>query len=135
MESIDKQKLTYFQCKNQSGNIQPGKKHEIVFEFTPRELGNFEEFYLFSSDQSTVKTAFLIAGMCREPRVYFKQCHVIIDPTILFQPKSTTVALKNEDDIQLTYAFEKVTLINNNQHLDVNPIKGIIFPKSETNIE
>lgn len=114
-----------------------GKKSEITFTFKSQEFGNFEEFYMFQIVDQKINVPFLLAGKCRQPNVYFTESHISMKPTILKVQSSTTIVLRNDEDIELSFKFHKDSFLNENQDqiLDILPRKGKLSPDSDQIIE
>ncbi|XP_074027129.1 hydrocephalus-inducing protein homolog isoform X2 [Leptinotarsa decemlineata] len=129
-------RFTYFQCLTPSGCIQPGKKFDLIFNFTPQELGIFEERFVFSVDLNDFNAHIFVVGKCREPNIYFTKAHIDISATLWKRQSEETVILKNEEEMEFGFKFLKSSFYSEDheQHLTVLPVSEIVPPKSEVAI-
>jgi len=72
-----------FKCVNPKGLILSGKKSEMVFEYTPDNIGEHESRWLFKIPTENIQQYFLVVGRVNEPNVLFESGKVRFGPLLL----------------------------------------------------
>jgi len=72
-----------FKCVNPKGLILSGKKSEMVFEYTPDNIGEHESRWLFKIPSENIQQYFLVVGRVNEPNVLFESGKVRFGPLLL----------------------------------------------------
>jgi hypothetical protein len=70
-------------CLVSKGTIHSGRKVEIVFEFTPKNISLVESFYLFIVPEQNIKVHLLLVGTVHEPEVKLDRTHVNFNALLL----------------------------------------------------
>ncbi|KAM6380940.1 hydrocephalus-inducing protein-like [Pluvialis apricaria] len=65
-----------FFCLTERGQIQPGKKAEMKFEFIARHLDITESFWVFTIPEQSISVPFLLVGNTTDPLVTLDRSHL-----------------------------------------------------------
>lgn len=125
--------LSCYHCHTPNGVIPKGKAIEIIFSFIPQEMGVFEEFYYFQIPAHQIKVTFLMAGIAREPRVYFESMNLDLPPTIVGIAVSKTILIKNEEKEAYNFKFGKMPM--KSECISMEPLTGCLIPNQNFPIE
>src|SRR5690606_24183947 len=58
-----------FKCLTTKGVILSGKKFEMVFEYTPDNVGEHESYWTFKVNAEKISQHFMVVGRVNEPNV------------------------------------------------------------------
>lgn len=72
-----------FKCITPKGLILSGKKSEMVFEYTPDQVGEHKSRWLFKIPDQNIVQHFLIVGRVNEPNVLFEYGKIKFGPLLL----------------------------------------------------
>jgi hydrocephalus-inducing protein len=72
-----------FKCLAQRGVILSGKKAEMVFEYTPDNVGEHESHWIFRIPAENIVQHFLVVGRVNEPNVLFETGKIKFGPLLL----------------------------------------------------
>ncbi|XP_009959663.1 PREDICTED: hydrocephalus-inducing protein-like, partial [Leptosomus discolor] len=77
-----------FFCLTERGQIQPGKKAEMKFEFIPQHLDITESFWVFTIPEQSISVPFLLVGNTTDPLVTLDRSHLNFHLvlTVVFTP-------------------------------------------------
>ena len=129
-----------FRCATPKGLMLPGKKCEMVFEFTPQNVELQESFWHFTIPQHNLTEIFLFVGTTTEPNVVLDRGSVNFN-TLLFGSKTThTVYLLNHEHIPFNFSFDRATYDFSGQTgersaLAIHPPTGVIAPNDQLAVE
>lgn len=100
-------------------------------------MGNFEEYFMFTLQEEEFTETLLLAGRCREPKVFFTEAHITMNPTVLGVESTSEVMLRNEEKVPLNFTFSADSLFCRDfeQQLQVVPMIGSIMPETEQKIK
>lgn len=84
-----------FKCINQKGVILSGKKFEMLFEYTPDNVGEHESYWLFKIPSEKIVQHFMVVGRVNEPNVLFETGKIKFGPLLLDGKNSETVNIIN----------------------------------------
>lgn len=127
-----------FRCMTQKGVILSGKKFEMVFEYTPDNVGEHESFWRFAIKQENIKQEFLIVGRVIEPNVLLGTGKIKFNPLLLDGKNRETVSIINQEQIPFSFNFSKESVKGSPDYGDslvVNPISGVVPAQGSIPIE
>jgi hydrocephalus-inducing protein len=131
-----------FRCTSTKGMMVAGKKTEMVFEYTPSEVGLHESFWQFRIPSQGITQLFLIVGSVVEPNVTLDRSRIQFQPVLLGRSATETVHLVNHEHIPFNFNFDRASfdtgaLVGGSKKptIDVNPVSGTIPPNGRKAIE
>uniref|UniRef100_A0A669QXT0 HYDIN axonemal central pair apparatus protein n=1 Tax=Phasianus colchicus TaxID=9054 RepID=A0A669QXT0_PHACC len=121
-----------FFCLTERGQIQPGKKAEIKFEFIPRHLDITESFWVFTIPEKSVSVLFLLVGHSTEPLVTLDRSHLNLLLLLLGHKVQQTIYMINSEKEAFAFAFRESSLFSEgcSTSVKVEPMAGSIAPLS-----
>jgi len=84
-----------FKCVTPRGLILSGKKSEMVFEYTPDNVGEHESRWVFRIPSENITAHFLIVGRVNEPNVLLESSRVKFGPLLLMGKNKESVRIIN----------------------------------------
>jgi len=84
-----------FKCLTGKGLILSGKKAEMVFEYTPDNVGEHESNWIFRIPAENIVQHFLVVGRVNEPNVLFETGKIKFGPLLLQGKNREVVSLIN----------------------------------------
>lgn len=93
----DTKKKSLFKCATPKGLILSGKKSEMVFEYTPDQVGEHESRWLFKIPSEKITQEFLVVGRVNEPNVLFESGKLRFGPLLLGGKANETVHIINQE--------------------------------------
>ena len=130
----------YFKCLKPKSTVYAGKKSEIGFEFRPKSKSDrkVEEYWEFKISHWNLTRIFHFVGVVLEPKIFFNNARADFGPLLLDGKGKETIKLKNFDNIPYNFSFSKNSIKGpDSKHhgcLSVKPIKGMVQPNSEFNV-
>ena len=120
-----------FNCAITTGLVLPGKRHEMIFEYTPSSNdvhGYQESFWRFTIPAQGIDQLFLIAGTVLDPRVQMDHTFVNFGQVLLGNEQKEIVHLVNREHIPFGFSFDKGALRGDSgkQQLIIEPMHGTI---------
>jgi hydrocephalus-inducing protein len=120
-----------FNCSITSGLVLPGKRHEMIFEYTPSSNdihGYQESFWRFTIPAQNIDQLFLVAGTVLDPRVQLDHTFVNFGQVLLGNEQKEIVNLVNREHIPFGFSFDKTALRGDGgkQQLVIEPMHGTI---------
>lgn len=88
-------KKSLFKCATPKGLILSGKKSEMVFEYTPDQVGEHDSRWLFKIPSEKITQEFLVVGRVNEPNVLFESGKMRFGPLLLGGKAKETVHIIN----------------------------------------
>ncbi|XP_010189967.1 PREDICTED: hydrocephalus-inducing protein homolog, partial [Mesitornis unicolor] len=121
-----------FFCLTERGQIQPGKKAEVKFEFTPRHLDITESFWVFTIPEQSISIPFLLVGNTTEPLVTLDRSYLNLHLLLIGHKVHHTIYMINNEKEAFSFAFRESTLFSEgcNASMKIEPLKGSIAPLS-----
>ncbi|NXL83544.1 HYDIN protein, partial [Alectura lathami] len=121
-----------FFCLTERGQIQPGKKAEMEFEFIPRHLDITESFWLFAVPEKSISVLFLLVGSTTDPLVTLDRSHVNFHLLLVGHKVHHTIYMINSEKEAFSFAFRESSLFSEgcNASVKVEPLKGSVAPLS-----
>ncbi|NXF97015.1 HYDIN protein, partial [Eubucco bourcierii] len=121
-----------FSCLLERGQIQPGQKAEMKFEFTPWHLGTMESFWVFTIPEQKVSVPFLLVGTATDPLVTLDRCHLNLQLLLIGHQVQQTIFMVNSEEEAFSFAFRGSSLFSEgcSTSLRVEPLQGSIAPLS-----
>uniref|UniRef100_G1MRN0 HYDIN axonemal central pair apparatus protein n=1 Tax=Meleagris gallopavo TaxID=9103 RepID=G1MRN0_MELGA len=118
-----------FFCLTERGQIQPGKKAEIKFEFIPRHLDITESFWVFTIPEKSISVLFLLVGHSTEPLVTLDRSHLNLHLLLVGEH---TIYMINSEKEAFAFAFRESSLFSEGcgTSVKVEPMEGSIAPLS-----
>uniref|UniRef100_A0A8C2T888 HYDIN axonemal central pair apparatus protein n=1 Tax=Coturnix japonica TaxID=93934 RepID=A0A8C2T888_COTJA len=119
-----------FFCLTERGQIQPGKKAEMKFEFIPRHLDVTESFWVFTIPEKRISVLFLLVGHSAEPLVTLDRSYLNLQLQLVGE--HMTIYMINSEKEAFTFAFRESSLFPEgySTSVKVEPMKGSIAPLS-----
>jgi len=131
-----------FRCTSMRGMMVAGKRTEMVFEYTPSEVGLHESFWQFRIPSQGINQLFLIVGSVVEPHVTLDRTRIEFPAVLLGRSATETVHLVNHEHIPFNFNFDRASfdtgaLVGGGKKptLDVHPVSGTIPPNGRKAIE
>ncbi|XP_015729352.1 hydrocephalus-inducing protein homolog isoform X2 [Coturnix japonica] len=121
-----------FFCLTERGQIQPGKKAEMKFEFIPRHLDVTESFWVFTIPEKRISVLFLLVGHSAEPLVTLDRSYLNLQLQLVGHKVQQTIYMINSEKEAFTFAFRESSLFPEgySTSVKVEPMKGSIAPLS-----
>lgn len=122
-----------FKCTTTKGVILSGKKFEMVFEYTPDNVGEHESFWLFKVPSEKIVQHFMVVGRVAEPNVLFETGKIKFGPLLLEGKNREVVNMINQEQIPFSFNFSKESVKGSPEFGDslrVNPMSGVVAPQS-----
>ncbi|XP_068024510.1 hydrocephalus-inducing protein homolog [Melanerpes formicivorus] len=117
-----------FSCLLQRGQIQPGQKAEVKFEFVPWHLGTTESLWLFTIPEQEVSVPFLLLGNASDPLVALERSHLNLQLLLIGQEVQQSIMMINGEKEAFSFAFRASSLFaeGSSSCLKVEPLAGSI---------
>ncbi|OXB57221.1 hypothetical protein ASZ78_016396 [Callipepla squamata] len=121
-----------FFCLTERGQIQPGKKAEIKFEFIPRHLDVTESLWVFTIPEKSISVLFLLVGHTTEPLVTLDRSHMNLHLLLVGQKVHQTIYMINSEKEAFAFAFRENSLFSEgcSTSVKIEPMEGSIGPLS-----
>ncbi|XP_075621905.1 hydrocephalus-inducing protein homolog [Balearica regulorum gibbericeps] len=121
-----------FSCLTERGQIQPGKKAEIKFEFIPQHLDITESFWVFTIPEQSVSVLFLLVGNTTDPLVTLDRSHLNFHLLLIGHEVHQTIYMINSEKEAFSFAFRESSLFSEgcNGSVKIEPLEGTIAPLS-----
>ncbi|XP_059682609.1 hydrocephalus-inducing protein homolog [Gavia stellata] len=121
-----------FFCLTERGQIQPGKKAEIKFEFVPRHLDITESFWVFTIPEQSISVPFLLVGNTTDPLVTLDRSHLNFHLLLIGHEVRQTIYMINSEKEAFSFAFRESSLFSEgcNTSVKIEPLEGSIAPLS-----
>ncbi|NXE09199.1 HYDIN protein, partial [Lophotis ruficrista] len=121
-----------FFCLTGRGQIQPGKKAEMKFEFIPRHLDITESFWVFTIPEQSISVPFLLVGNATDPLVTLDRSHLNFPLLLIGHEVKQTVYMINSEKEAFSFAFRGSSLFSEgcNTSMKIEPLEGCIAPLS-----
>lgn len=127
-----------FKCVTPKGLILSGKKSEMVFEYTPDNVGEHESHWVFKIPSENITAHFLIVGRVNEPNVLLETSRVKFGPLLLQGKNKETVRIINQEHIPFAFNFTRESVRGNpdfGDSLKVTPMQGVVPALSDLPVE
>ncbi|NXT87516.1 HYDIN protein, partial [Anhinga rufa] len=121
-----------FFCLTERGQIQPGKKTEMKFEFISRHLEITESFWVFTIPEQSISVPFLLVGNATDPLVTLERSHLNFHLLLIGHEVHQTIYMINSEKEAFSFAFRESSLFSEgcNASLKIEPLEGSIAPLS-----
>ncbi|NWS72026.1 HYDIN protein, partial [Crotophaga sulcirostris] len=121
-----------FFCLTERGQIQPGKKAEMKFEFIPQHLDITESFWVFTIPEQSTSVPFLLVGNATDPLVILDRSHLNFHLVLIGHEVQQTIYMINKEKEAFSFAFRKSSLFSEgcNTSVKIEPLEGSIAPLS-----
>ncbi|XP_075290309.1 hydrocephalus-inducing protein homolog isoform X2 [Opisthocomus hoazin] len=121
-----------FFCLTERGQIQPGKKAEMKFEFIPQHLDITESFWVFTIPEQSVSVPFLLVGSTTEPLVTLDRSYLNFHLLLIGHEVHQTIYMINSEKEAFSFAFRESSLFSEgcNASMKIEPLEGSITPLS-----
>ncbi|CAM9230380.1 unnamed protein product, partial [Phaeothamnion confervicola] len=124
-----------WRCTAPRGSIMAGKWAEMVFEYTPDDIGVAEAFFRFKVAGHGISELFLFAGTVAEPVVALDRTRLDFGALLLGARHTETVHIVNREDLPYSFTFDRnalrATQVTNGQRrpvLEIRPMTGLLPP-------
>ncbi|KAM9374294.1 hydrocephalus-inducing protein homolog [Phaethornis superciliosus] len=121
-----------FFCLTDRGQLQPGKKAEMKFEFIPRHLDITESFWTFAIPEQSIALPFLLVGSASDPLVNLDRSHLNFQMLLIGHEVRQIIYIINSEKEAFSFAFRESSLFSEgcNSSLKIEPMEGSIAPLS-----
>ncbi|XP_071670318.1 hydrocephalus-inducing protein homolog isoform X2 [Patagioenas fasciata] len=121
-----------FFCLTERGQIQPGKKAEMKFEFIPRHLDITESSWVFAIPEQSMSVPFLLVGNATDPLVTLDRSHLNFHLLLIGHKVQQTLYMINNEREAYSFAFREGSLFSEgcNSSVKIEPLEGSIAPLS-----
>ncbi|XP_071613168.1 hydrocephalus-inducing protein homolog [Heliangelus exortis] len=121
-----------FFCLTDRGQLQPGGKAEMKFDFIPRHLDITESFWTFAIPEQNIALPFLLVGTASDPLVNLDRSHLNFQMLLIGHEVHQTIYLINSEKEAFSFAFRENSLFSEgcNSSLKIEPMEGSIAPLS-----
>ncbi|GMH58813.1 hypothetical protein TrST_g5240 [Triparma strigata] len=99
-----------WRCTTSKGMILAGKRGEMVFEYTPDEVGVAESFYKFKIAGTSVDELFLFTGSVVEPVVAFDRQRLDFGAQLLGGVLTDTIHIVNDENLPFSFNFDAMSM-------------------------
>jgi hydrocephalus-inducing protein len=99
-----------WRCTTSKGMILAGKRGEMVFEYTPDEVGVAESFYKFKITGTSVDELFLFTGSVVEPVVAFDRQRLDFGAQLLGGVLTDTIHIVNDENLPFSFNFDAMSM-------------------------
>ncbi|XP_068943597.1 hydrocephalus-inducing protein homolog [Petaurus breviceps papuanus] len=136
-EAENLQNPSSFLCLTEEGVIQPEKKAEISFQFTPNHLDITESFWTFQIPEHNISVPFLLVGRATDPLISLEVPHLTFSSILMGHEARETVHMINNEDQDFSFAFEESSCFSEGyiNNLIVKPMEGMIPAMSRKPID
>ncbi|XP_072492710.1 hydrocephalus-inducing protein homolog isoform X2 [Notamacropus eugenii] len=136
-EAENLQNPSSFLCLTEEGIIQPEKKAEISFQFTPHHLDITESFWTFLIPEHNISVPFLLVGKAMDPLISLDVPHLTFSSILMGHEARETVHMINNEEQDFTFAFEDSSCFSEGyiNNLIVKPMEGTIPAMSRIPID
>ncbi|XP_070307131.1 hydrocephalus-inducing protein homolog isoform X1 [Odocoileus virginianus] len=126
-----------FTCLTEKGLLLPGKKAEVIFQFTPSHLDISEAFWTFLIPEHNITVPFLLVGKATDPLINFDKSHINFSCLLIGREARETVKLINKEEQGLHFAFQDASRYSEgfSNSLAVCPMEGWVPPLSRFPID
>lgn len=127
-----------FRCVSQKGIVLAGRRYEMVFEFTPEDVGASEAFFRFAVPQHGISQLFLFAGDVIEPRVSLSRVHINFREHLVGARVTETLQLINEEILPFQFTFDTSAFGfggSGSPPLAISPTTGVVPANGRLPIE
>ena len=97
-------------CSTIKGSILPGKRGEMIFDYTPDETGVAESFFKFHIEGTSVDELFLFTGSVVEPVVAFDRQRLDFGAQLLGGLCSDVIHLVNDESLPFAFSFDGMSM-------------------------
>ncbi|XP_061217731.1 hydrocephalus-inducing protein homolog isoform X3 [Neopsephotus bourkii] len=121
-----------FFCLTERGQIQPGKKAEMKFQFIPQHLDVTESFWIFTVPEQNISVPVLLVGNASDPLVTLDRSHLNFQLLLIGHEVRQTMYMINSEKEAFSFAFRESSLFSEGckASVKVEPLKGSIAPLS-----
>ena len=126
-----------FRCLTRRGQIQPGKKYEMVFEFVPDAIKAAESWWKFSIPRHDISEQFMLFGLVTEPRVMFDRQNIHFGKVLTGTKVNEVVNLVNSEHIPFAFNLDPASYKDSIEEalLHFEPSNGTVQPNSSIPIK
>ncbi|CAM9222413.1 unnamed protein product, partial [Heterosigma akashiwo] len=138
-----------WRCATPKGHLLPGRRGEMVFEYTPEAVGVAEAFFRFRVPSQGVDELFLFTGRVQDPDIFLDASRLDFKALLLGQVATETVHLVNREHLPFTFAFDRMALglgpaaaaapgggaHHRRPVLDVQPMTGTVPPNGRVPLQ
>ena len=125
-----------WRCVTSKGMILAGKRGEMVFEYTPDDVGVAESFFKFTIQGTSVDEIFLFAGNVVEPVVAFDRQRLDFGAQLLGGLCTDTVHIVNDENLPFSFNFDAMSMGGagdvfpgfKRPVLEILPMSGLVPP-------
>ncbi|XP_009468798.1 PREDICTED: hydrocephalus-inducing protein homolog [Nipponia nippon] len=121
-----------FFCLTERGQIQPGKKTEMKFEFIPRHLDITESFWVFTIPEQSISVPFLLVGNTTDPLVTLDRSHLNFHLLLIGHEVHQTIYMINSEKEAFSFTFRESSFFSEgyNTSVKIEPLEGSVAPLS-----
>ncbi|KAJ9512718.1 hypothetical protein QJQ45_019009 [Haematococcus lacustris] len=134
-----------FRCVTTKGVIGPGRRFEMVFEFTPQADQLAEAFWTFRIPDQSITLPFLLVGHVSEPRITLDKPAISFGQCLVGGARGRgTVSLVNSESMPFSFTLDKSTydateqqqqLLGRKPVVEFTPFQGVIPAQSSLTLQ
>ncbi|KAL0040642.1 hypothetical protein WJX79_000331 [Trebouxia sp. C0005] len=98
-----------FHCSTMTGVLAPGKRYEMVFQYTPNEDKLQESFWRFKIPEHKLDMPVLVVGHVSEPRVAFDRPSLSFGKVLVGGRTHATINLLNSEYMPFQFDLDKAS--------------------------
>nr|CCA18905.1 PREDICTED: similar to hydrocephalus inducing putati [Albugo laibachii Nc14] len=119
------------------GQLLPGKRFEMIVEFTPHHLEPQESFWRFEIPHFQLSQKFLVSGFTNEPKLMFDRGSVNFNMSLIGKKSLQTVYIINQEQIPFDFVFDKNSIDSGCEmsSLGIYPLSGTIPPNGKAQVD
>lgn len=115
-----------FRCLTRHGQVQSGRKFEIVFDYTPEVDQLVETFWRFTIPDHNISIPILLVGSVSEPDIKLDTSHINFNAVLVGRRDKRTAYLINNELLPFNFTIDRSVFQASNSFGDAKPILDIV---------
>lgn len=126
-----------FRFVTSKGLLSPGKRFEMIVEFTPHHLEPQESFWRFEIPHFQLSQRFLVVGTTKEPKLMLDRGNINFNMSLIGKKSLQTVYIINQEQIPFDFVFDKTSIdcSGDISSLGIYPLSGTIPPNGKAQVD
>lgn len=122
-------------CITSRGMLLPGKRFEVIFEYSPLVSGTHEAFFRFLIPQHKLTQCLLVAGVVSEPRVSLDRSSIVFSHLLVGAHTTETAYIINDEAVPFAFEFLHSSFEAERNAVRINPMTGVVPAKGRFPVE
>jgi hypothetical protein len=122
-------------CITSRGMLLPGKRFEVIFEYSPLVSGTHEAFFRFLIPQHKLTQCLLIAGTVSEPKVSLDRSSIVFTHLLVGAHTTETALIINDEAVPFAFEFLHSSFEAERNAIRINPMTGVVPAKGRFPVE